>query len=135
MTQTLDGANAVSFETDIMISPTSNTAQLTLEPLNNKGRQPFSLVLTAEKDGAVSLSAKGLPKTVIGNSGEWIHLKVEYMNPVLDYDGDGVENFVLYQDITWKDSIRAVGKIFDDLCKIKGHKHLAYNLDYHTKRP
>ena len=41
------------------------------------------------------MSVKGLPKTVIGNSGEWIHLKVEYMNPELDYDGDGERDILV----------------------------------------
>ena len=95
VTKTKAGANAISFETDILISPTSDMAELTLEPLNDKERQPFSLLLTAKKNGAVSISAKGLPTTVIGKSGEWIHLKVEYMNPNLDYDGDGVRDILV----------------------------------------
>lgn len=95
VTQSLEGANAISFETDIMIMPTSNIAEITLEPVNANGRQPFSLALIAEKDGAVKLSANGLSETVIGNSGEWIHLKIEYMNPVLDYDGDGDRDILL----------------------------------------
>lgn len=95
VTQTLENANALSLETDIMILPTTDTAELTLEPLNANGRQPFSLLFTAEKGGEVKLSAKGLPETVIGNSGEWIHLKIEYMNPVLDYNSDGDRDILL----------------------------------------
>lgn len=104
VTQPYEGANAICFETDIMISPTSDTLALTLEPLNNKGRQPFSLNITAEKGGYVKLSAKGIDETVIGRSGEWIHLRIEYMNPVLDYDGDGerdilVKVYIGYADV------------------------------------
>ena len=89
VTQTKDRANAVSFETDIMISPISEVAEITIEPLNTNERQPFSLNLIAEKGGNVKLYANGIPQIVIGKSGEWIHLKIEYMNPNLDYDGNG----------------------------------------------
>lgn len=95
VTQMLDEANAISFETDIMILPTSDKAQIKVEPLNAQGRQPFSLVLTAQKNGVVKLSVNGVPETVIGMSGEWIHLKVEYMNPNLDYDGDGARDILV----------------------------------------
>ncbi len=95
VTESLENANALCFETDIMISPTSDTATFILEPLNSKGKQPFALNLTANKNGKVTLSAKGISETEIGNSGEWIHLKIEYMNPNLDYDGDGERDILL----------------------------------------
>ena len=95
VTEALEGANALCFETDIMISPTSNSVAFTLEPLTAREKQPFSLNLTANKGGKILLSAKGIPEFEIGNSGEWIHLKIEYMNPNLDYDGDGERDILL----------------------------------------
>lgn len=89
VTQELEGANAISFETDIMILPTSDTMRFFLEPLNASNKQPFRLTITAEASGNVILSGAGIADTVIGNCGEWIHLKVEYMNPELDYTEDG----------------------------------------------
>ncbi len=87
-TLTVDGANAISFETDIMIAPQSDVSVLYLEPTNKLGKQPFRLKITAAKDGNVTISSAEIPETVIGKSGEWIHLKIEYMNPLIDYTGD-----------------------------------------------
>ncbi len=88
VTSELETANAVMFETDIMIDPTSDSTTLYLEPQNASGKQPFRLILTAEKDGNVTISASDITKKTIGKSGEWIHIRVEYMNPMLDYTGD-----------------------------------------------
>ncbi len=95
-TLTLEGANAISFETDILIDPSSDTATFYLEPTNKFGKQPFRLTVKAAKDGDVTISAADIPETVIGKSGEWIHIKVEYMNPGVDYTGDRV-NDILYK--------------------------------------
>lgn len=95
VTESLENANALCFETDIMISPTSDTVAFTLEPLTSKEKQPFVLNFTANKNGKVVIFAKGIAETEIGNSGEWIHLKIEYMNPNLDYDGDGERDILL----------------------------------------
>ncbi len=92
----LDTANAISFETDIMINPESDTATIYLEPRNKYGNRSFRLIIEATKGGDVTVSANGLEKKTIGKSGEWIHLKVEYMNPGLDYDGDALRD-ILYK--------------------------------------
>ena len=89
VTKSLDEANALKFETDLMIAPAEDKLTFTLEPLRSSGRSPFTLTLTAEKNGNVVLYGAGIAETVIGRSGEWIHLKIEYMNPELDYNGDG----------------------------------------------
>ena len=89
VTQFLDDANALKFETDLMISPTESVLAFTLDLLGASGRSPFTLTLTAAKGGNVVLGGAGITETVIGRSGEWIHLKIEYMNPELDYNGDG----------------------------------------------
>ncbi len=88
VTKELEGANAVMFETDILIDPTSDSTTIYLEPQNSSDKQPMRLILTAKKDGNVTVSASDISETVIGKSGEWIHLKVEYMNPLVDYTGD-----------------------------------------------
>ncbi len=95
-TLTLDTANAVSFETDIMIEPESDIATLYFEPMNKSGKQSFRLTINAAKDGDVTISSADIPKTVIGKCGEWIHLKVEYMNPRIDYTGDRILD-ILYK--------------------------------------
>ena len=89
VTQPQEEANALKFETDIMIDPAESALTFTLELLNASGRSPFTLTLTAVNGGNVVLCGAGIEETVIGRSGEWIHLKIEYMNPELDYDGDG----------------------------------------------
>ncbi len=88
LTQLLDTANAISFETDIKILPASGTQVFYIEPVTAKGKQPFRLTIKATVGGNVTISASDIPETVIGKSGKWIHLKVEYMNPLLDYTGD-----------------------------------------------
>ena len=95
-TVTLDTANSITFETDLMINPTSDTAEFTLEPLSSGGVKPFVLTIKAYKGGDVTVSSKDIPETVIGKCGEWIHLKVDYMNPRIDYDGDKVYD-ILYK--------------------------------------
>ncbi len=95
-TLTLDTANAIIFETDIMISPETDTSVLCLEPATKKGKQPFKLEIKATKDGDVTLSSRDssgkqdedVSNIIIGKAGEWIHLKIEYMNPYIDYTGD-----------------------------------------------
>jgi hypothetical protein len=109
VTRPLAGATAISFETDIMISPVSDKAQIKLEPLNVNERQPFSLTLTAEKNGDVKLYASGIPEIVIGSSGEWIHLRIEYMNPVLDYDGDGDRDILVKVYVGESTAPKAIG--------------------------
>ncbi len=91
-----ENANAVMFETDIMINPESDAATFYLEPQTAKNQYPFRLTLKATKGGNVTISALDIPETVIGVCGEWIHLKVEYMNPRLDYTSDNVFD-ILYK--------------------------------------
>ncbi len=95
-TLTLDGANAVSFETDIMIDPESDVSTLYLEPKTATGATAFRLILKTAKGGDVTISGADIPETVIGKSGEWLHIKVTYMNPRIDYTGDGFDD-VLYK--------------------------------------
>lgn len=89
-------ANAIMFETDIVIEPKSNTATFYLSPQTAKNKYPFRLTIEATKGGSVTISGDGIPKTVIGNSGELIHIKVEYMNPMVDYTGDNIYD-ILYK--------------------------------------
>ncbi len=90
-TMTLENANASMFEADIMITPETDAATFYLEPMTSKNKQPFRLTLTANKDGKVTITdPQNSDKEIeIGESGKWIHLKVEYMNPMLDYTDDG----------------------------------------------
>ncbi len=108
-TLTLDVANAISFETDIMIEPESNTSTFYLEPQNNKGKFPFRLTIKAAKDGNVTISTADIPETVIGESGEWIHLKIEYMNPGFDYNGDRMKDILVKVYADDMDSPLAIG--------------------------
>ncbi len=90
VTQTLDGATGITFETDIMISPESGTSVFYLEPVTADGKQPFRLTIKATAGGDVTLTnpqnyGEEIP---LGKSGEWIRLRVDYMNPRVDYDGD-----------------------------------------------
>ena len=102
-TLTTNGANAIMVETEILIDPTSETASLYLDPLTSGGNQAVRFTIEAEKGGKVTLYSKNssgvndpvIPSgVVIGNSGEWIKLKIEYMNPRLDYTGDGVDDIL-----------------------------------------
>ncbi len=95
-TLTLDTANAVSFETDIMIEPETDVSTLYIEPKTASGTIAFRLTLKATKNGDVTVSGADIPETVIGKSGEWLHIKVTYMNPRIDYTGDGLDD-VLYK--------------------------------------
>ncbi len=87
-TQLLENATGVTFQTDLMFNPTNDSATFYLEPLNGEGKQAFRLIVKAVKDGNVTVSVDGVTETVIGESGKWINLKVDYMNPLADYDGD-----------------------------------------------
>ena len=46
------------------------------------------------KNGNVTIFGAGIEETVIGKSGEWIRLKIVYMNPKLDYTGDGKQDII-----------------------------------------
>ncbi len=94
-TLTEDKANAVRFETDIMISPETDTAVFTLEPRTAGNNLPFRLTIKAYKGGDVTVMSSDIPETVIGKCGEWIHLKVDYMNPRADYTGDGRDDILV----------------------------------------
>ncbi len=89
-------ANAISFETDILIDPISESAIFYLEPMTRTDKKAFRLAISADKDGEVTISSADIPETVIGRSGEWLHIKVEYMNPYIDYDGD-MKRDILYK--------------------------------------
>ena len=100
---TAPGANAVMFETDLMIAPESDMVSLSLEPKTSRGNQPLKFTITAEDGGVVrlySVDSLGVidPDMKNGillcNSGEWIKLKIEYMNPREDYTGDGVDDIL-----------------------------------------
>ena len=95
-TATLDGANGVSFETELMIDPTTDVASFYLEPATSALKQSFRLNIKAAKNGNVTISAIDIPETVIGRSGEWIKIRVEYMCPRVDYNGDNVDD-ILYR--------------------------------------
>lgn len=100
-TLTEERINAVMLETDIMIDPMSDTVTLYIDPLTPAGNQPIRFRITAQKDGDVKLysvssvgeSDPAMPDgCVIGKSGEWFKLKIEYMNPRIDYTGDGIDD-------------------------------------------
>ena len=108
-TVTLDTANAITFETDLMIDPASDIAEFTLEPLSSGGVKPFVLTIKAYKGGNVTVSSKDIAETVIGKCGEWIHLKVDYMNPRVDYDGDKVYDILYKVYVDGSDTAVATG--------------------------
>ncbi len=87
-TLTLGTANAIMFETDIMLNPDSGTSTFYIEPQTDDRKQPFRLIIKATSGGNVTISSLDIPETVIGKIGEWIHIKIEYMNPLVDYTGD-----------------------------------------------
>ncbi len=89
-----DSANAITFETDIKIDPAQDSATIYLEPRISSGAIPFRLVIKAGKNGTVTVSSIDIPETVIGKCGEWIHIKVEYMSPRIDYTGDGTDDLL-----------------------------------------
>ncbi len=95
-TQLLEAANAISFETDLMIDPAVGTSVFYLEPETADNKYPFRLTIKATAGGNVTISADDIVETVIGKCGEWIHLRIEYMNPTLDYTGDGAAD-ILYK--------------------------------------
>ncbi len=102
-TQIIERPNAITFETDLKITPTTNTASFTLEPVTPKGNIPFKLTVTAAKDGVVTLTSYNsvgakdpkISELELGETGEWIHLKVEYMNPRVDYTGDKKDDILI----------------------------------------
>lgn len=99
VTDPLSGANALVFETDIMIDTAVSLTQFAIEPITAGSKRAFRLIVSASKGGNVTIASDGngsVPSTVIGKSGEWIHLKIEYMAPGLDYDLDGVKD-ILYK--------------------------------------
>ncbi len=108
-TLTLDRANAVTFETDIRIDPASDSALLYLEPLTAGGARPFRLILKAVKGGDVTISSSDIAEKVIGRCGEWMHIKVEYMNPRVDYNGDRVDDILYKVYIGGSDEPSAIG--------------------------
>ena len=102
-TLTEEAVNAVMFESDLMINPVSDTATLYLDPLTPAGNQPIRFTIVAEKGGDVMLYSKNsagaadpvIPDgLVIGRSGEWLKLKIEYMNPRVDYTGDKADDIL-----------------------------------------
>ena len=108
-TLTEKGANAVMLETELMINPESDTATFNLTPFTPKGNTPVTFTLVAEKGGDVKLYSKdsagkndpAAPEGVtLGRSGEWIKLRIEYMNPRLDYTLDGTDDILcrIYAD-------------------------------------
>ena len=95
-TVALDGANAISFETDFMMNPTVDGNQFQIEPITSGSKRAIQLLLSATKNGNVTLSASGVPSTVIGKAGEWIHIRIDYMAPGIDYNLDGTTD-ILYK--------------------------------------
>ena len=108
-TVTADGANAVVFETDLMINTSQSGALFYIEPFTKAGKQPFSLTLSASSGGDVTVSSKDISETVIGKCGELIHLKIVYMNPELDYTGDGKQDILCKIYVGDSDTPIAVG--------------------------
>lgn len=94
-----EGANAITFETDMMIDPRSDSAEFAIEPITAGSSRGFRLVVTAKKNGNVTIASDGnkaIPSTVIAKSGEWFHIRIDYMTPGIDYDLDGVTD-ILYK--------------------------------------
>ncbi len=94
-TVTSESFNAISFETDIMITNATGIAEFAIEPITASSSRAFRLNMKAY-DGKVYVYATGLPSVLVGNIGEWIHIRIDYMNPQLDYTGDGVKD-ILYK--------------------------------------
>ncbi len=113
--ETNTDANAVTFESYIKITPASDTVTMYLEPKNADDAQPFRLALTAEKNGKVMLNAVdsngqldfNASNIELGNSGDWIKLKIEYMNPDADYTGDKIKDG--YYNIYVNDNLITTG--------------------------
>jgi len=87
--------NAISFETDMMITNETGIVEFAIEPITAGSSRAFRLNVKAY-EGKVYVYATGLPSVLIGNMDEWIHLRIDYMNPKIDYNQDGV-NDILYK--------------------------------------
>ena len=94
-TVTAESFNAISFETDIMITNAEGVAEFGIEPITAGSARAFRLNMKAY-EGKVTVYATGLPSVTVGNIGEWIHIRIDYMNPKVDYDGDGKDD-ILYK--------------------------------------
>ncbi len=88
-TLTLDGANAVMVETDIMVEPKDTPATFYMELVTAGGNAGVRLIVTAKSDGMVTLASNDISERTIGKCGEWLHIKLEFMNPRIDYNSDG----------------------------------------------
>ena len=93
-TVNLVGANGLSFETDLMIKSDTLPAVFYLEPITSGENPAVRLILTAKADGAVTLSTREHSEIKIGEVGKWIHLKLTYMNPRIDYNGDNLRDLL-----------------------------------------
>lgn len=87
--------NAISFETDMMITNETGTVEFAIEPITASSSRAFRLNVKAY-EGKVYVYATGLPSVLVGNMDEWIHLRIDYMNPKIDYNQDGVKD-ILYK--------------------------------------
>ncbi len=94
-TVTAESFNAISFETDMMITNETGTVEFAIEPITAGSSRAFRLNMKAY-EGKVYVYATGLPSVLVGNMDEWIHIRIDYMNPKVDYDGDG-KNDILYK--------------------------------------
>ena len=92
-TRKSESYNAIALETDIMVSP-SDSISIDIEPRRGNDRA-CKLVLTATKGGDVKISGAGISSTVIGKSGEWFRIRIEYANTQYDFDGDGASDIIL----------------------------------------
>jgi hypothetical protein len=51
-------------------------------------------MINADADGNVTLASKDIAETVIGKIGRWIHIRIEFMNPRIDYNGDKLSDLL-----------------------------------------
>ncbi len=108
-TLTSETANGITLETDIMISPRSGETVLYIEPQASNGKAAFRLTVKASLGGDVTISSADIPETVIGKSGEWMHIRIDYMNPRVDYDGDRRLDILYKIYVNGSDEAAAVG--------------------------
>lgn len=108
-TLTDDTANAAVFETDLMLDPHSSKAQFFIDPVTAGNNSAFRLMINADAYGNVTLASNDIAETVIGKIGMWIHIRIEFMNPRIDYNGDKLRDLLYKVYVDGSDIPIAIG--------------------------
>ena len=86
-TKSFSGGNAISFETDMMISA-ENGAYVDIEPMSS-GTRAYQLRLYSPKEGGIIIASSKDFSKKIAREGEWFKFRFEYTKTAYDYNYDG----------------------------------------------